>query len=86
MATLTVEPERLRIGSTPFPTETLIDDPERFKIGNTVGNSSHEAAEPSVFRNFPVLLVCEGKLVGNAEEVQLVAHGGKRLVGGASLL
>jgi hypothetical protein len=69
---LTVEPERLRIGSTPFPTETLTDAPERLRIGNTVGKNSHEAAEPSVFRNFPALLVCEGKLVGNAEEVQLV--------------
>ncbi len=57
MATLTVEPERLRIGSTPFPTETLTDDPERFKIGRTVGKSCQEASEPSVFRNLPELPV-----------------------------
>jgi hypothetical protein len=57
MATLTVEPERLRIGNTPLPTETLTDAPERFKTGNTVGKNSQDAAEPSVLRNFPVFPV-----------------------------
>lgn len=55
-----------------MPTATFTEVPERFRIGNTVGNTDQDAVVPSVFRNFPELPVCDGKLTGAAAHEAVV--------------